>query len=186
MENIAFLIPTCLVVGFVLVGIWLLFTSVQQFMLKRKHLPHMERVEGTVIDVERKKTGTTTQRGKTTDTYSNFPVIQFTRSSGEVITFTSEAGDFSRRRRGTPVLQSDGSIAFGKVKTTLQSQYQKGDTLPVLYDPDGALKPMIDGGANIWQMEIFMALGGAVFLAAAIVIIVLFGGRIIAALPFAG
>jgi hypothetical protein len=164
-------------------GIWLLFTGIKGFLLKRKHLPHMERVQGTVIDVERKVQGTSTQRGKKVTTYSNFPVIQFTRPSGEVVKFTSEAGDITRRRASTMALPTGSSIETGSVKTT-KSEYQTGDTLAVLYDPDGAVKPMVDRGSNIWMSEIYMMLGGGAFVAVAVFIIAVFGGRIIAEMPF--
>ena len=181
MENFAFLIPAFLVLGLALVGVWLLSSSVKQFSLKRKHLPHMERVEGTVVDVKKKAQRTTTENGRTTTTYANFPVIQFTRASGETVTFTSEVGDVTIRRRRRVTLDSGVSVQMGKTRTT-ESEFQRGEKLPVLYDPDDALKPMIDGVSNIWMSEISMAMGGVAFFAGAIIIAAIYGPRLLAAL----
>ena len=181
MENFAFLIPVFLVLGLVLVGVWLLSSSVKQFSLKRKHLPHMERVEGTVVDVKKKAQRTTTENGRTTTTYANFPVIQFTRASGETVTFTSEVGDVTIRRRRRVTPGSGVTVQVGKTGTT-ETEFQRGEKLPVLYDPDGALEPMIDGVSNIWMPEISMTMGGVAFLAGAIIIAVIYGPRLLAAL----
>lgn len=167
MENIAFLIPTCLTLALIVVGVWLLYASIKGFLLKRKHLAHAERVEGVVVSIERKQIGTSTvERGYSTATYGNYLVVSFTRASGEQVTFTSETGDSTTRRRGR----------------TTETKYEMGQKVTALYDPDGVLKPML--GDAVWSTEIFMALGGAVFLVGAVFIIVIFGSKIIDALPF--
>ena len=184
MQNFVFLLPTCLIVAFAAVGIWLLVTSVKQILLKRQHLPHMERVQGTVIGVEQRETGAKVRNGQTTTSIINLPIVQFTPSSGEVVKFISEKGDISvRRTSGLSYVSMDGKIVSETEQKTFTG-YQKGDTLTVLYDPDGAVKPIIEDGSNVWMTEIFMTLGGAALVLAALVIVLLFGGRIIAQLPF--
>jgi hypothetical protein len=84
-----------------------------------------------------------------------FPVIRFTAPSGEQITFESESGD--------------GGQA---------SQYSAGQRLPVLYDPDGQLAPMIDSWWSVWGGALFQVLGGALFIGGGLLIFVAFGGQI--------
>jgi hypothetical protein len=72
-----------------------------------------------------------------------FPTLRFKTDSGEVKTFRSEIG-------------------FGP-----SSPYKVGMTIPVLYDPDDVLPPMIHSWATIWGGHITFLFGGLFFLGAA-------------------
>src|SRR5262249_30462061 len=71
------------------------------------------------------------------------PVLRFKTASGEVKTFLSPFG------------------------TGPSPKYKVGMTIPVLYDPDNVLPPMIDSWFAIWGGHVMLLIAGLVFLGGA-------------------
>jgi hypothetical protein len=147
-----------MMVIFPLVGCFLIYSGLNEFLKRRERLEYMVRVEGAVMTVTRKRQpGLIARKSRhQRQGWMFFPVIRFTAPSGEQITFESESGDGGQT-----------------------SQYSAGQRLPVLYDPEGKLPPMIDSWWSVWGGAFFLVLGGAVFIGGGLLIFVAFGNKIL-------
>lgn len=140
------------------VGIALWAWAIRDILDKRRHLKHAERYEGTILGVEQRSIAKR-EKNRTRYQYRNFPVVQFTRASGEQVTFTSETGDIGK-----------------------ESKYAEGQTIRVVYDPDRVLPPMLDNRFDIYYLPISLAAAGTVTLGAVVLMAVLFIPRVMAQL----
>ena len=140
------------------VGIALWAWAIRDLLDKRRHLKHAERYESTILGVEQ-RTIAVREKSRTRYQYRNYPVIQFTRASGEQVTFTSETGD-----------------------TGKESKYAEGQKIRVVYDPDRVLPPMIDNRIDIYYLPITLAAAGTVTLGVVILMAVLFIPRVMSQL----
>ena len=159
-----YVFPILFAVAGSLAGAWLVYSGGKRFMLKRQHAGHLERIQGTIVDVEQRKASTSRSPGRSRTTYVTYPIIEFTAASGKVVTFRPESGrSVSTRWGGAP-----------------KSSYEKGDPITVLYDPDDALKPTVVSPMGIWLPEILKIVGGMVLVAFALSILVaVIGGPIV-------
>lgn len=145
-----------MMVIFLLIGVFFVFYGLKDFRLRHQRRSHLVHVEGVVLSVKRKNPP---RKNRTSpyqkQTWMFFPVIRFTSLSGEAITFQSEMGDNGQK-----------------------SKYSPGQRLPVLYDPENQIPPMIDSWWGLWGSPVFMTLGGIVFVGGGVLIFVAFGDRI--------
>jgi hypothetical protein len=142
---------------FPLVGLLLIVSGLRGALRRRERLEHMVRLEGVVMTVTRKRQAGSIvgKRRHQRRGWMFFPVIRFTPPSGEQITFESESGDGGQT-----------------------SQYSAGQRLPVLYDPEGQLPPMIDSWWSVWGGALFQVFGGAIFIGGGLLMFVAFGSKI--------
>ncbi len=140
------------------VGIALWAWAIRDVLEKRKHLQHAERYEGKILGVEQRSIAVR-EKTRTRYDYRNYPVVQFTRASGEQITFTSETGD-----------------------TGKESKYAEGQTIRIVYDPDRVLPPMLDNRFDIYYLPLSLAAAGTVTLGAVVLMAVLFIPRVMSQL----
>ncbi|HEV2801934.1 MAG TPA: DUF3592 domain-containing protein [Pyrinomonadaceae bacterium] len=142
---------------FLLVGIYLVITGLKNFRLRRRLLTDLKRTEGVVLSVTRKQPPNTIVKKSRYEKrmWMFFPVIRFNTSSGASMTFESESGD-----------------------TGQTSTYSPGQRLPILYDPENRLPPMIDTRWALWGGAFFQTLGGVAFVSGALLLLVIFGDRI--------
>ena len=91
---------------------------------------------------------------------AHYPIIQYQNQMGETVSFRSEVGDMGQK-----------------------SSYYQGQTLKILYDPEGQLSPMLDSWWGLWFPPTSITLGGLVFIGGSILIWVAFGDRIMGWAP---
>jgi hypothetical protein len=85
------------------------------------------------------------------------PILRFTTEEGEVHEFVS---------------------ALGKIGT--EPPYRKGDRLPVLYDPDGVLPPLVDCWFALWGFHLMLsAFAGPLFIGCSVLLCLAFGHRVL-------
>jgi hypothetical protein len=65
------------------------------------------------------------------------------------------------------------------VKNDLTPNAAVGQKIAVLYDPDGAIPPMIDSWAGLWGPHLVRTIAGPLFLFAALFLNWAFGERIL-------
>ena len=86
----------------------------------------------------------------------HFPIIKFSKQTGEAITFTSETGDSGP-----------------------ESRYAQGQRIAVFYDQEGGLGPMIATWSGVWLPNLMGLVAGVVFLFGALLIYWAFWERIV-------
>src|SRR6185369_7051897 len=81
-----------MLVAFALAGVFLVWQGIRALVVSMCRRPHLKRVKGTVMTVERtRETRTSAGRHGRMRTYVKFhPVIQFTTELGESVRFRSE------------------------------------------------------------------------------------------------
>jgi hypothetical protein len=129
-----------LLAGFSLVGLTLLFAGIRGLWSTARRRALLLSAVGEVIKVEMEHQNLS-DSGTVGSVYT--PVLRFTTASGEVKTFRS---------------------AFGFGPT---SPYRVGMTIPVLYDGDDVIPPMIDSWTTIWAGHIALIDFGVVLLGCA-------------------
>ncbi len=77
----------------------------------------------------------------------HFPTIEFSKQTGEAVTFTSETGDAGPA-----------------------SRYAPGQRIAIFYDPEGGLGPMIATWSGVWSASLMGVLAGAMLLLGAFLI----------------
>jgi len=127
-----FLAWTMLVV-FALVGVFILCEGIRSLVTAIRRRPHLKRVKGTVMTVEKTRETRSSADGQgQMHTYVKFhPVIQFTTELGESVRFRSEMGECYQVIR-----RWDGT------HTESISRYSAGQLHEVLYDPEGKIPPV--------------------------------------------
>jgi hypothetical protein len=146
-----------MMVIFFFAGVGLFWKGLQSLFQMIRRRPRLLSAQGTVLKVERKVDimGTTRQQRRRGGNISHYPVIHFLNDKGESVSFRSEIGD--------------------KGQT---SSYYTGQVLPVLYDPEGEMPPMIDSWSGIWLIPISLTVAGVVFVGGSLIIWFAFGERI--------
>ena len=153
-----FLVGTMMVV-FGVAGIALVWDGLRTGFRILQALPRLVATKGVVLKVHKERnflptrSGTRREPGSST---ANFPVIHFRTADGEQASFR---GPFGTR----------GS----------RSSYRIGQAVPVLYDPDGDLAPMINSWSGIWLPPAIEILMGMVFVGGALLIWFAFGDQIL-------
>lgn len=146
------------VVGFMMVAFFLggagLFAAgvrglIRRFAARRRLRP----AQGEIVRIEKRQEVTDNESGRTAEYH--YPEIKFRSESEGQKTFLSEIGAGARARR-----------------------YTVGQTIRVLYDPDGEIPPMIDSWAGIWGPHLVRTIAGPLFICAALFIYWAFGDRI--------
>ncbi|MBS1795309.1 MAG: DUF3592 domain-containing protein [Acidobacteria bacterium] len=142
--------------AFALAGSGLIVAAVRELALKLRRRKYFRRTTGSIVRVERerhrRRPGEIRRR---VAQYRFFPVVKFRNEAGAEIVFRSETGDGGR-----------------------VSKYRVGQRLPVVYDPDDRVPPMIDTFAGVWLPVVFLLLAGIVFAGGALTIFFAFGARI--------
>jgi hypothetical protein len=100
-------------------------------------------------------TNTTRQERRRGQNIAHYPVIHFLNDKGESVSFRSEMGD-----RGNT------------------SKYYTGQVLPVLYDPEGEMAPIIDSWSGLWLLPVSLTVAGVVFVGGSFMMWFAFGERI--------
>ncbi len=114
---------------------------------------------GTIVRVERvyrRPSSPSPARSRHGANYHNFPWIRFYDPRGKEIVFRSELGDMGHT-----------------------SRYWAGQSINVLYDPDGKIKPLIDSGWSIWFAPISMTFAALLFIVCAVGCSFLYKDRIL-------
>ena len=93
----------------------------------------------------------------------HFPIIQYQTTTGETVTFQSETGEVTEVSGDQP------------------SKYYVEQILPIAYDPQGRLQPMLDSWWGIWGGTVSSLIGGIVFVLGNGLSWLVFGQKIIAA-----
>lgn len=132
-----------MLVVFSLCGVVFLIISVRELLRRIVRCRSFVRTEGLIVGMQN-RTLRVKGRGRTKPTVMHFPEIRFTKPDGESVTFTSEMGD-------------SGPV----------SRYARGERIKIVYDPEGAVPPMIDSWAGMWLPNLMGVLAGFGFLAGA-------------------
>jgi hypothetical protein len=124
----------------ILSGLW----SVARMASRRNFLV---KTTGTIRSIEKKVAeGSPTKNSRIPRT-SFFPTISFQNASGDTVKFKSEAGHRAH-----------------------VCKYHIGQSIAVVYDPEGRIPPMIDEWFARWGFRLMMILGGIMFLGGAALI----------------
>jgi Protein of unknown function (DUF3592) len=152
-----FIVGAMMVIFFI-AGVGLFWKGLQSLFQMIRRRPHLLSAQGTVLKVERKVdiTGVSRQERRRGSNIAHYPVIHFLNHRGESVSFRSEVGDKGRT-----------------------SSYSTGQVLPVLYDPEGEMPPMIDSWSGLWLIPISLTAAGVVFVGGSILIWFAFGERIL-------
>jgi hypothetical protein len=147
------------VVGFMmfmfpLAGIILIQLSLRRLWTNFTRWPFLFRAEAEIIKVIRKD-AIRSADDHSGPRYAFYPVLRFQTAFGEFREFQSESGQGGD-----------------------QSPYQIGSKLPVLYDPDNLMPPVIYSWGALWFIELVMILGGLLFCGAGATIYFCFGAKI--------
>lgn len=146
-----------LMVLFLGAGVALVWYGFKQWGVRRASASRLLHLEGVVLTVTRKESVQPIDRKKNRykkKTWMFFPVIRFTLPNGEQITFQSETGDSGRK-----------------------SSFSAGQRLPVLYDPEKELPPMIDTWWGVWGMVFALLMGGGFLIGGSLLILFTFVSR---------
>ena len=148
-----FLAWTMLVV-FALVGVFLFCEGIRSLVTAIRRRPHLKRVKGTVMTVEKTRETRSSADGQgQMHTYVKFhPVIQFTTELGESVRFRSEMGECYQVIR-----RWDGT------HTESISRYSAGQLHEVFYDPEGKIPPCLASWAGFFGPGVAMSVAGLVF-----------------------
>jgi hypothetical protein len=129
----------CMAFGFFLAGAGLIKSALDQLQLVRQRKAHMIEVMGVVTgihsDFERRGSSSRTSGPD----FIHYPIVEYTMPSGEKVTFQSETGNI-------------GDLP----------EYEEGQSVPVLYDPTGQLKPVINRKGALTEVPMMIGAGGAV------------------------
>jgi hypothetical protein len=124
-------------IGFSLCGLMTFFAGIRGLWSTWRRRAFLRSAVGEVIKVEMEHENFS-DSGTVESVYT--PVLRFKTASGEVKKFRSAFG-------------------FGP-----SSPYKVGMTIPVLYDPDDVIPPMIDSWVTIWAGHIALFFFGLVLL----------------------
>lgn len=142
--------------AFLLVGSGLVIAALRDLILKLCRMAYFRRAKGSVLKVEREKylppPGGFRHR-KTR--YKFFPVVKFKHLSGEEVVC---------------------KLPVGEIGET--SKYRVGQKIPIVYDLDDKLPPMINSFSGVWLPVIAQTFAGIVFIGAAALIYAAFGKKI--------
>ena len=146
-----------MMVIFFIVGVGLFWNGLKSLYQTSRRRPRLLSAQGTVLKVERKVdvTNTTRQERRRGQNIAHYPVIHFLNDKGESVSFRSEMGD-----RGNT------------------SKYYTGQVLPVLYDPEGEMAPIIDSWSGLWLLPVGLTVAGVLFVGGSLMIWFAFGERI--------
>ncbi len=122
-------------------GLVLIILGLSLFAIAIRRHPHLLRISGTVVSVEKKYDGAD-------DKVTFFPTIAYTTLEGNQVRFRSSAGVTQQVRR-----LSGPNI----------SPWRDGQSIDVFHDPSGVLEPCI---ASLWSLYGWPAgfLGGGILL----------------------
>jgi len=143
-----------------LFGLILFFRGIRGLWTTWRRWASLRSAVGEVIGVEEE----TVQSDEYDVEYPVYtPVLRFKTASGEAKTFRPKwSFGPSAVRYKTAHGQFEASrSAFGSRRS---SPYKVGMTVPVLYDPDGVIPPMIDSWTTIWGASVGGLFGGLVLL----------------------
>ena len=143
-----------LMVAFFLAGAGLFIVGLRQLILRFAARHRLRRVMGEIVRIEIRQESTDSDSGRTVELH--YPEIRFRPERGGEETFLSESGVGSR-----------------------VSSYAVGQKIAVLYDPDGAISPMIESWAGMWSVPLVRTIVGPLFIAGALLIYWAFGDRIL-------
>jgi hypothetical protein len=147
------------VVGFMMMAFFLagggLFAAgvlglIRRLVARRRLRP----AEGEIIWIDKRQE----TRGSDSDSTVeyHYPEIKFRPERGADQTFLSEIGAGARAAR-----------------------YAIGQTIAVLYDPNGKIPPMINSWAGVWGPHLVRTIVGPIFVFGALLIYLAFGERIL-------
>jgi hypothetical protein len=119
-------------VGCSIVGAASIHAGGEGLWITRRRRPFLRSAVGEVIEVQMHYLGVPESGDDSVYT----PVVRFKTAPGKVKTFRS-------------------ALSIGS-----PSKYKVGMTIPVLYDPDDVIPPMIDSWATIWGVHIVFLFGG--------------------------
>ncbi len=130
------------IVGTILIlkGLW----SIARMARRRNFLV---KTTGTIRSIEKKVDEGSPARNSSRPRTSFFPTIAFQNGSGDTVKFKSEAGHRAH-----------------------VCKYQIGQSIGILYDPQGRIPPMIDEWFARWGFRLMTILGGIMFLFGALLI----------------
>ena len=143
-----------MMVAFLLAGVGLFAVGVRQLVRRLATRHRLRPAEGEIVRIESRQEVTDTDSGRTAEYH--YPEIRFRTRPGADTTFLSEIGAGARAAR-----------------------YAIGQTIAVLYDPDGKIPPMINSWAGIWAAHLVRTIAGPIFVFGALLIYLAFGERIL-------
>lgn len=130
-----------MLVGLALAGLFTIYLSVLRLFLMATRCRRLVKAVGVIREIDKKSVHFSTHRLSGPPRFSFIPIIAFVKASGEQIEFRSEAGEYAAT-----------------------TKYRIGQSIDVLYDPDGVMPPMIDEWFARWGVHIVMIFGGLLFL----------------------
>ena len=143
-----------MIVVFFLGGAGLLATGVRNLIRRFAARRRLRPAEGKIVRIEKRQEVTDTESNRVRE--YDYPEIRFRAGPAGEITFMSELG-------------AGASLA----------RYTVGQQIGVLYDPDGAIPPMIDSWAGIWLTHLIHTIVGPLFILAAIFLYWAFGDQVL-------
>lgn len=146
---------------FGLIGLGLLRAGLREFFKVSSRRRFLMKLPGTILTVmtEREtRSGTVNRRNETAVVLRFIPSVMFHTPEGKRVEFRSEVCDTHHLRR-----RADGSLQEAPEPT-----WRSGQTVEVIYDPGGVLKPRIAGGPGLNFMACGMMAAGLLTLGAVI------------------
>lgn len=159
-----------------LVGYFLIRTGVSEILTLRRAHSRLITIEGVVTTIQSERQSPAKDADSRYYTIHHYPVIHFHSPTGERLSFRSEVGDVERRRKS-----GQGFIGFWLPKRSIEREkgrFYPGQAVPVLYDPQGEIKPRIKSWAGLWGAGSTMIAGGSAFVLGSVGIWLVFGGRV--------
>ena len=144
-----------MLIAFPLCGVLLILHAIRGLRRTWMRGPYLQSAVSTVVAVERQRAISSPDDSPSQPSTAYYPILRFTTESGEVKEFRS---------------------SFGKLGDS--SPYAIGTTIPVLYDLDGILPPVIDSWFAVWGVDLICLLAGPIFLGGAAIVYFAFGQRI--------
>jgi hypothetical protein len=155
-----------MMVLFFLTGLGLAGQALRLLLLIQQRRPHLMLTQGIVKEYRGERPGSSTSGGfkvyfSTKKSHRKnrlhyFPRVEYLTPSGERHTFESPHGDHGPKRR-----------------------YRVGQTVPVLFDPEGRIEPVIQDRLGIWFKPLNIGLAGLLSLGGSLIIWVAFGQQIL-------
>jgi hypothetical protein len=143
-----------MVMAFVLGGIGLFAAGVRELIRRFAARHRLRSAKGEIVRIEKRQESPDSDSGRTT--VYDFPEIKFRPERGSEQTFISDIGTGERTAR-----------------------YAVGQTIDVLYDPDGELSPMINSWAGQWVSPLIQVIVGPMFIFAGLFVSWAFGDKIL-------